>query len=205
MRKYTSTVVFPLFYKMKTIQIIAGCFLLSVFFLLPFEASAQKRKPVAKKKNAVILPKVTVVNGDELKNLIKSNGRPLLVNFWATWCDPCRDEFPDLVKISNDYREKIDVITVSLDDLDDLKVTVPKFLAKMNAKMPAYLLKTADEEALIGEISADWQGGLPFTLLYNSDGKIVYSRQGLIKTEILRKEIDKNLNSNKIETQISPK
>jgi thiol-disulfide isomerase/thioredoxin len=190
---------------MKKINIIAFCLLFIAFCFLPSAAFAQKRKPAVKKKPAVILPKVTVVNGDELKNLLKSNGKPLLVNFWATWCDPCRDEFPDLVKISNDYAGKIDFITVSLDDFEDLKVAVPKFLAKMNAKMPAYLLKTADEEAIIGEISEDWQGGLPFTLLYNSDGKIVYSRQGLIKTEILRKEIDKNLNSNKIETQTSPK
>jgi thiol-disulfide isomerase/thioredoxin len=190
---------------MKKFNIIAFCLLLSAFCFLPSNSFAQKRKPLAKKKTTVILPKVTVVNGEELKNLLKPNGKPLLVNFWATWCDPCRDEFPDLIKISNDYNGKIDVITVSLDDLDDLKVAVPKFLAKMNAKMPAYLLKTNDEESLIGEISEDWQGGLPFTLLYNSSGKIVYSRQGIIKPDILRKEIDKNLNSNKIETQISPK
>jgi thiol-disulfide isomerase/thioredoxin len=190
---------------MKKFNIIAFCLLFIAFCFLPSNLFAQKRKPVAKKKPAVILPKVTVVNGEELKNLLKPNGRPLLVNFWATWCDPCRDEFPDLVKIGNDYSGKIDFITVSLDDFDDLKVAVPKFLSKMNSKTPAYLLKTADEEAIIGEISADWQGGLPFTLLYDSSGKIVYSRQGLIKPEILRKEIDKTLISNKIETQISPK
>jgi thiol-disulfide isomerase/thioredoxin len=190
---------------MKKPHFIAFCLLLTAFCVLPSAVFAQKRKPAAKKKVVQILPKVTVVNGDELKNLLKPNGKPLLVNFWATWCDPCREEFPDLVKISTDYGEKIDVITVSLDDLDDLKIAVPKFLSKMNAKMPAYFLKTSDEETLIGEISEDWQGGLPFTLLYDSAGKIVYSRQGTIKPEILRKEIDKNLFSNKIEIQTNPK
>ncbi len=186
---------------MKKLNFIAFCLLLTAFCILPTVLFAQKKKPIAKKKVVQILPKVTVVNGDELKNLLKTNGKPLLVNFWATWCDPCREEFPDLVKISNDYRESIDFITVSLDDLSDLKVAVPKFLSKMKATMPAYFLKTPDEETLIGEISEDWQGGLPFTLLYNSDGKIVYSRQGKIKSDILRQEIDKTLNSNKIETQ----
>jgi thiol-disulfide isomerase/thioredoxin len=186
---------------MKKQNFIAFCLLLTTFCVLPSAAFAQKRKPAAKKKVVQILPKVTVVNGDELKNLLKPNGKLLLVNFWATWCDPCREEFPELVKISTDYREKIDFITVSLDDLDDLKLAVPKFLSKMNAKMPAYFLKTSDEETLIGEISEDWQGGLPFTLLYDADGKIVYSRQGKIKSDILRQAIDKNLNSNKIETQ----
>jgi thiol-disulfide isomerase/thioredoxin len=56
-----------------------------------------------------------------LKNILKANGKPLLVNFWATWCDPCREEFPDLVKIDADYKNKIDFITVSLDDVEELK------------------------------------------------------------------------------------
>jgi thiol-disulfide isomerase/thioredoxin len=205
MRKYALAVVFPPVYIMIKPQIIVVGFLVSILILLPFNAFAQKRKPVVRKKVAVIWPKVTVVNPVELKNILKPNGKLLLVNFWATWCDPCREEFPDLVKISNDYAGQLDFITVSLDDFDDLKVAVPKFLAKMKTKSPAYLLKTDDEDAFIGEISKDWQGGLPFTLLYNSEGKIVYSRQGTIKPETLRTEIDKNLNSNKIETQINPK
>ncbi len=179
---------------------------MTAFCLAPSVAFAQKNKTGTKKKNVVILPKITVVNGDELKNLLKSTGKPLLVNFWATWCDPCREEFPDLVKIDNDYRGKIDFITVSLDDLEDLKFVVPKFLWKMRAKMPAYFLKTVDEEKIISEISDDWQGGLPFTILYNSAGKVVYSRAGKIKTDILRAEIDKTQNSNTLETQkVSPK
>jgi thiol-disulfide isomerase/thioredoxin len=186
-------------------KFIVFCLLFTVLCSLHSAAFAQKRKSAAKKKSVQTLPKVEVVDGVGLKNVLKPNGKPLLVNFWATWCDPCRDEFPDLVKISNDYSGKIDFITVSLDDFDDLKVAVPSFLAKMKAKMPAYLLKTDDEETLIGEISSDWQGGLPFTLLYNSEGKITYTRQGTIKAEILRKEIDKNLISNKIEIQNNPK
>lgn len=192
---------------MKNINFFAFCILLmTAFCLAPSVAFAQKNKTGTKKKNVVILPKITVVNGDELKNLLKSTGKPLLVNFWATWCDPCREEFPDLVKIDNDYRGKIDFITVSLDDLEDLKFVVPKFLWKMRAKMPAYFLKTVDEEKIISEISDDWQGGLPFTILYNSAGKVVYSRAGKIKTDILRAEIDKTQNSNTLETQkVSPK
>jgi thiol-disulfide isomerase/thioredoxin len=190
---------------MKITKIIAFYLLFCLFLLMPSAAFSQKRKPVVKRKTIQNLPKVEVVDGVQLKNLLKGNGKPLLVNFWATWCDPCRDEFPDLIKISNDYSGKLDFIAVSLDDFDDLKVAVPKFLAKMKVTTPSYLLKAEDEESLIGEISDDWQGGLPFTLLYNSEGKIVYSRQGTIKPEILRNEIDKTLISNKIDTQTNPK
>ena len=59
------------------------------------------------------------VNAEEMQALLKRDGkRPLLVNYWATWCDPCRDEFPDLVKIDQDYRAKgLDFIAITLDDL----------------------------------------------------------------------------------------
>ena len=115
----------------------------------------------------------------------------MLVNFWATWCDPCREEFPDLVKIDADYKGKIDFITVSLDDLAEINRDVPKFLSDMKARMPTYLLKVEDEGAVISSITKDWQGGLPFTILYNEKGAIAYFRQGKIKTDILRAEIEK--------------
>ncbi len=71
----------------------------------------------------------------ELQGLLKRDGsHPLLVNYWATWCDPCRDEFPDLVKIDEQYRTKgLDFIAITLDDLADINTAVPRFLAEMKA------------------------------------------------------------------------
>ncbi len=155
------------------------------------QKSAKKQNTVSKNK---MLLKVTEVDAVALKNLLNRTGenpKPLLINFWATWCDPCREEFPDLVKIDADYRGKIDFITISLDDVEDIKTTVPRFLAEMKAEMPAYLLSTDSEEAAIGSVSKDWQGGLPFTVLLNEKGEIVYSRQGKVQTEVLRTEIEK--------------
>jgi len=137
--------------------------------------------------------KITQVDAVGLKKLLKTNGKPLLVNFWATWCDPCREEFPDLVKIDADYKEKIDFITVSLDDAEELNRGVPKFLTEMKAEMPAFLLTTQNEDAVITSVSKDWQGGLPFTILYDAAGKTVYSRMGKVKIDILRAQIDKSL------------
>ncbi|MEJ7701278.1 MAG: TlpA disulfide reductase family protein [Pyrinomonadaceae bacterium] len=136
-----------------------------------------------------------------LKNLLKREGetaKPLLINFWATWCDPCREEFPDLVKIDADYKGKIDFITVSLDDLAEINRDVPKFLAEMKAEMPAYLLKTASEEIAIASVSKQWQGGLPYTILFNEKGETLYSRQGKVKLEILLPEIEKALTKTQI-------
>lgn len=141
--------------------------------------------------------RVVQIDEIKLKEILKPNGKPLLVNFWATWCEPCREEFPDLVKIDADYKGKIDLITISLDELSEINRDVPKFLAEMKAEMPAYLLKTADADLAITSVSKDWTGGLPFTILYNENGEMAYFKQGKFKTETLRGEIDKILNAKK--------
>lgn len=167
--------------------IVAACFSIG---------TAQKRKPVAPKPKANAGPKVTAVDLNGLKALLKPGDKPRLINFWATWCDPCREEFPDVVKIDAAYKGKIDLVTVSLDDFVDINTAVPKFLAGMKATMPAYLLHTLDEDAAIEAISAispDFQGNLPFTILLKPTGELAYSKNGKIKPLALTAEIDKLL------------
>ncbi|HKO59686.1 MAG TPA: TlpA disulfide reductase family protein [Pyrinomonadaceae bacterium] len=134
---------------------------------------------------------MTQIDASGLKDLLKPNGKPLLINFWATWCGPCREEFPDLVRIGANYKGQIDLITVSLDDLSEINGEVPKFLAQMKSESPGYLLKTQDEDAAIGLVSKDWQGGLPFTILFNAQGETVYSKQGKFEADVLVAEIEK--------------
>ncbi len=68
----------------------------------------------------------------------------------------------------------------------------------MKAEMPAYLLKTASEEIAIASVSKQWQGGLPYTILFNEKGETLYSRQGKVKLEILLPEIEKALTKTQI-------
>jgi thiol-disulfide isomerase/thioredoxin len=128
-----------------------------------------------------------------LKGLIsKPKAKPLLVNFWATYCDPCRDEFPDLVKVDTDFRPKaLDFVTVSLDDVGDIKTKVPQFLAQMKATMPAYLLDVSDPEPAINAVDPKWQGDLPATFLYNEKGEIVFKAFGRVNTAALREAIER--------------
>ena len=135
--------------------------------------------------------KVTQIDEVAFKKVVVPAGKPLLINFWATWCDPCREEFPDLVEIDKEYKGKIDFITISLDDPADIQTTVPKFLSSMKAEMPAYLLKTADESAVISSISKSWAGGMPFTALYNTKGELAYFREGKVVMATLREELNK--------------
>ena len=142
-------------------------------------------------------PRVTQIDDAKLKQLLKPDGKPLLVNFWATWCGPCREEFPDLVKIDEEYRGRIDFVTISLDFPEELDAAVPKFLSEMKAEMPTYLLVSADENAMISSIAKDWTGALPATILYNEKGETTYLRQGKVNPETLKGEIEKTLSTNR--------
>ena len=150
-------------------------------------ASAQRRGSTPRAAG----PKVTVVNLAGLKKIIKPHGKPLLINFWATWCDPCREEFPDLVKLDEQYKGKIDFITISIDYLSELKRDVPKFLSEMKATMPAYLLHVPDENVAISLLANDWNGSLPMTFLFKGDGSKAYSKMGKVKIPALEAEIKK--------------
>jgi thiol-disulfide isomerase/thioredoxin len=166
----------------------------TVLMCLAAAASAQKAprgKAAAAKPQ--VAQRVTQVDLPGLKKILKPNGKPLLVNFWATWCDPCRDEFPDIVKLDGAYHGKIDVITISLDDPKDIMTFVPKFLTDMKAEMPAYLLHTDDEDAAIKLISDDWAGNLPMTVVYDTDGKVAYMRNGRIFYLSVAESLDKLL------------
>ena len=157
-----------------------------------FTVPAQKRKgrPAKSQKPVVVSP----IDTEALKIMVtEQRERPLLINFWATWCDPCREEFPDLVKIDKEYRPNrvVDFITISLDDFSDIKTSVPKFLGSMKANMPAYLLNVPDPEPAIELIDKGWAGSLPATFLYNEKGEVVFKKIGRVKPDELRAAIEK--------------
>ena len=142
---------------------------------------------------------VREINLDGLKKILQrdpKDTRPLLINFWATWCDPCREEFPDLVKVDSDYRSKgLNFVAVSLDDISDIKTAVPKFLNEMKATMPVVLLNVNDPEPAIKAVDDKWDGELPATFLYDKEGKVVFRHFGKIKPDELRAALDKAVGS----------
>jgi thiol-disulfide isomerase/thioredoxin len=135
-------------------------------------------------------PVVREIDLEGLKKVFQregSNARPLLVNFWATYCEPCREEFPDLVRIDQDYKARgLEFVTVSLDDPAEIKTSVPQFLQKMRAAMPAYLLNVPDPEPAIKWVDAAWGGGLPATYLYDARGQVVFKHTGRVNPQELR-------------------
>jgi thiol-disulfide isomerase/thioredoxin len=177
---------------------VASVAVFITIFLLTFSAAAQRQAAHKPRASSVNAPApVRAVNAEEMQGLLKRDGKhPLLVNYWATWCDPCRDEFPDLVKIDKAYRAKgLDFIAITLDDLADIKTAVPKFLRTMNATMPVYLLNVADPEPAINLVDSEWSGALPATFLYDNQGKVVYKHFGRVNPDELRAAIEELVGS----------
>lgn len=172
----------------RTMRLAGGAMLLFAAFVHPVRAQDQtQQKPPAK------TPVVTKVDGAGMWAAIKPDGRPVLVNFWATWCDPCREEFPDLVRIAETFKGRVDVVTVSLDDPMEVDTAVPQFLSSMGAWMPAYLLSTPDEDTVITSVSKEWGGALPFTVIFDSNGKMTYQKLGKFRPEVLTAAINRTL------------
>ncbi len=85
-------------------------------------------------------------------------GKPLLVNFWATWCEPCRHEYPMLNELAKQYAPQgLKVVGVSLDDDGDL-ILMRRFLARYKPVFPNYRKQAGGEEAFRLECTARWRG-----------------------------------------------
>ncbi len=97
-------------------------------------------------------------------------GRVVLVNFWATWCEPCRDEMPSLERLRGKLRGRpFDVLTVNY---GEGPAKINAFLAKQKISLPV-LLDPEKEAAL------EWKaGGLPMTFLVDAEGRVRYSAFG---------------------------
>lgn len=105
-------------------------------------------------------------------------GKVVLVNFWATWCSPCRAEMPLLAKLETRYRAKgLTLVTISADEPED-GARALQFLGTTGVSGPAYLRQTRDENRFIDAIDAKWSGALPALFLYDRTGKRVRSFVG---------------------------
>jgi len=119
-----------------------------------------------------INPEVKILNVGDLSELINSEQEhPLLINVWATWCVPCREEFPDLVKISESYSNKVRVVGISVDDSEVLDSKVIPFLKNQKAKFENYLLKVTEPEDFINLLNKKWSGAIPATFIYKKSSE----------------------------------
>jgi thiol-disulfide isomerase/thioredoxin len=104
------------------------------------------------------------------KRIVALHGYPAVVNVWASWCGPCRFEFPTLQKLSAAYGKRVAFLGIDSQDSDDAAKT---FLEEAPVPYPSY---TDPDQQIGGEIGAT--RGLPDTAFYDRNGNLVYLKQG---------------------------
>ena len=112
-------------------------------------------------------PTVTPVSAAGADSLRRSSGaRVVLLNVWATWCRPCMDEMPALVRLRSEYsRADLDIILLSADALSDLDSAVVPFLSNTGVDFPTFIIGEKDQDAVIRALDPGWSGALPATMI----------------------------------------
>src|SRR5256886_1530119 len=133
-------------------------------------------------------------HAEELQNLRRnSTGKLLLVNFWATWCGPCREEMPDFQTIHRMYGHRaFEVVTVSINYPDE-RPGVLSVLNKLHATSRNLILGSTDIYPLLAAFDADWNAAVPYTMLIRPGGEVVFKRQAKINPLELKRLIISNL------------
>lgn len=167
------------------LSVLSGWFLLQQFFsITPPETSASApTAAVSIDHNAMMNMQFKDMNG-ELQSLKKWQGKVIVLNFWATWCPPCREEMPELSEMQKQYLQKnVVIIGLSTEDFDTTK-------AFMQSISVSYPILAGDLEAMrLAESLGNNRGILPYTVILDEKGAVVKTFFGRVNQQLLEKTI----------------
>lgn len=124
-------------------------------------------------------------NGKE-QQLGQWKNRPLVVNFWATWCAPCVDEMPELSELQKEISaQNIQILGIGIDSA----ANIADFAKKYRISYPLYVGGINGSE--LSRALGNQGGGLPFTVIIGRDGEVKKTYLGRLKMEELRKSLSK--------------
>lgn len=135
---------------------------------------------------------IEVVNFEELEAVIEKNhDKPVIYNFWATWCRPCLMELPHFKEAAEDFHDKVTFVFVSL-DFENKKEKAQAALSARGFKGAHYLLK-GDPNEWIDKIDPSWQGDIPYTFMVKIGGEKVFAPYVFESKDQLVKFINENI------------
>jgi thiol-disulfide isomerase/thioredoxin len=139
-------------------------------------------------------PQLSRIDESGYQKLIQSqSGRVMLVDFWATWCAPCRQELPLLAGLESRLRSKgLRLVTVSADEPEQERAAAD-FLTKSGISGPAYLRRAKDDDKFIRTVEPKWSGALPALFLYDRRGRLVQSFVGGTEIAVIEGAVRKLL------------
>ena len=141
---------------------------------------------------------LSMADSSVLKDLRKNaSGKFRLVNFWATWCSPCIAEFDEFVKVNRMYRHRdFELVTVSINEPDE-RDSVLQFLTKEHASNRNLIFASSDRDMLMDAFDPSWQGAVPYTVLIDPDGNVIYREVGSVDILAVKRAIQKGMNARK--------
>ena len=136
---------------------------------------------------------IRILNFNQFEpSLHLSNDTTYVINFWATWCPPCRKELPAFEKLNKTYQNKpVKVVLVSLDFPNQVKSSLIPYIEKNKLKSEVLLLNDPDANSWIDKVNKSWSGSIPATLVYNKDkrifneGSLTYTKLDSIVNQIM--------------------
>ncbi len=125
--------------------------------------------------------------------VLEPNGCWRLVNFWATWCEPCRKEMPELVGLADRFRDRnFELVTVNLEPPQTGEAAL-QFLREYNANLVNYRLDIPDTDTIAELLEGRWMGAIPFTMIINPVGDIVFWEHGLFDVDDVARQLEQRL------------
>jgi len=139
-------------------------------------------------------PRLAPVDQAGYAKLIAAHkGKVVLVDFWATWCKPCRVQTPELAKLDQKLRARgFELVTISNDEASK-ETAALKVLSDDGISGAAYIKRAADDDKFYDGIDANWGGALPAMFLYDRSGRKVRSFIGETPVKDIQAAIEKLL------------
>ncbi|MEW6062167.1 MAG: TlpA disulfide reductase family protein [Bacteroidota bacterium] len=114
---------------------------------------------------------VETITKESLRTLVaQRQGKILLLNIWATWCKPCAEEFPDLIRLSQEMKN-VEVVALSADYPDEIEEKILPFIKRLNIPFKTYVADFNSQDELFQLLDNQWGGEIPATFVYNSQGR----------------------------------